>query len=80
VTENQVHELDLATRPTKRSDSRAKNFRGASVEVDAIEPATLRQMVTDAIEGHIDRHELNILKVAEASEKSILRNLANGYR
>ena len=80
VTEAQIDVWNLPTRPTKRSDSRAKNFKGGSVEVDAIEPAVLRQIVGDAIESHVDRNELNVLKVAEESERSILHNLARGYR
>jgi hypothetical protein len=38
VTEAQIADLSLLTRPTKRSDSRAAKFTGESVEVDAIPP------------------------------------------
>src|SRR5262249_24048740 len=58
VTPEQIRELQLPTRPTKTTDSRAKNFDGESVEVDAIEPDVLRQMVRDCIENHIDPEAL----------------------
>ena len=48
VLREQIKELQLPTRPTKRSDSRAKSFRGNSVEVDAIDPDTLRGYATNA--------------------------------
>ena len=54
VTPAQIQELNLPTRPTKESDSRSKGFEGESVEVDAIPPATLRSMVRELIESHID--------------------------
>ena len=53
VTERQIVELNLPTRPTKKSDSRSKNWNGDdSVELDAIPPNLLRQLVRDAIERH----------------------------
>ena len=51
VTPEQIVELSLPTRPTKTSDPRSAGFGDESVELDAIEPATLRQMVEDTIAG-----------------------------
>jgi hypothetical protein len=76
VTDDQVKEMDLPTRPTKGSDSRARNFDGDSVEVDAIPPNTLRRMVRACIEQHIDPAALDVLRTAEASEREFLSNLA----
>ncbi len=45
VTEAQIAELSLPTRPTKVTDSRSRSFRGESVEVDAIPTSVLRQIV-----------------------------------
>jgi hypothetical protein len=42
-----------STRPTEKTDSRAKQWKGNSVELDAIDPDTLREIVRDAIERHI---------------------------
>ena len=50
VTPAQITEWNLPTRPTKATDTRAKNFTGESVEVDAIPPAQLRSLVRNAIE------------------------------
>jgi hypothetical protein len=61
VTTEQIETLELPTRPTKRSDTRSKTFEGESVEVDAIPPATLRQLVRDCIEQHVDHQQLAVL-------------------
>src|SRR5262249_13758807 len=41
VTPEQINELQLPTRPTKKTDSRSRSFDGESVEVDAIPPRQL---------------------------------------
>lgn len=76
VTRQQIVMFDLPTRPTKRTDSRAKTFEGESVEVDAIPPAGLRRLVRSKIESHINREALATLQIAEESERSYLENLA----
>jgi hypothetical protein len=82
VTERQLIEWNLPTRPTKRSDSRSKRWKGDSVELDAIEPDLLRQLVRDAIEQHLDQARLEIILTAEASEREgaeiFLRQLNGG--
>jgi hypothetical protein len=65
VNQAQITAWDLPTRPTKRSDTRARRFASdQSVELDAIEPNQLRAIVQDTIERHLPRHHLEILKVA----------------
>ena len=76
VTPQQIRNLRLPTRPTKTTDSRAKRFRGRSVEVDAIPAHTLRQIAEQCIRQHIDTHQLDVLRVAEESEREILTQLA----
>lgn len=49
VTPAQIKSMHLPTRPTKRRDTRAANFKGESVEVDAIPPAALRDLLRAAI-------------------------------
>jgi hypothetical protein len=73
VTRAQIAEYNLPSRPTKASDSRAAKFEGDSVELDAIPPTILRDLVRESIERHLPKHELDILKVAEESERSFLR-------
>ncbi len=77
VTWSQVSDWNLPSRPTKRSDSRSKNWRGDSVELDAIHPDQLRQIVRDAIERHLSRDQLEVLKVAEESERDMLWHWAD---
>ncbi len=76
VTEEQIQTLNLPTRPTKSSDSRAKNFEGESVEVDAIPPRQLRQLVRNCIEAHVDLAEFERIKRVEEQERLTLATLA----
>ena len=77
VTRRQIDLWDLPARPTKTSDSRSKGFGDISVELDAIEPGHLRDLARLCIEEHLPRHELDVLKAAEASERDTLRNLVD---
>ena len=78
VTPEQIRDWDLPTRPTKTTDSRSKNFGDISVELDAIPPDRLRELVQFAIERHLPRRQFEILKEAEASEREIIMRLVNG--
>ncbi len=69
----QIQAWDLPERPTKRTDSRAKGFEGGSVEVDAIAPGQLRELVSECIQQHVDEDALQVLQVAEQSERQALR-------
>lgn len=80
VTPDQITSLLLPTRPTKKSDSRARTFEGGSVEVDAIPPSTLRSIVRSSIEQHIDADALALTRSVEQSEREGLRALAGGAR
>ena len=66
VTPEQVAAWSLPTRPTKTSDSRARSFGSVFVELDAIAPGTLRDLVRAAIQRHLPRHELEMLQRVEA--------------
>jgi hypothetical protein len=76
VTRSQITKLKLPTRPTKKTDSRSVNFKGRSVEVDAIPPATLKRMVEERIVQHIDQGELRRLRKVEEAERDTLRKLS----
>lgn len=82
VNREQIDEWELPTRPTKTTDSRAKAFvrehGPASVELDAIPPATLRSLVREGIEEHMDPERLRVLKLAEEQEREGLKNLWRG--
>ena len=78
LTREQVTLYKLPTRPTKVvGNSHAARFSDAeSVELDALEPEVLQDLLRDAIEGHIDRRELEVMEEAEESERGMLLDLA----
>lgn len=78
VNEEQIAAWRLPSRPTKKTDSRSKNFGDISVELDAIAPDQLRQMVRDAIEKHLPPDQYRVLMAAEESERQLLTSLING--
>jgi hypothetical protein len=81
VTREQIEQWNLPTRPTKQTDTRAKKFGSAtSVELDAIPAHKLRELVRECIERHIDKSQLEILKVAEGSERGFLESVAKIHR
>jgi hypothetical protein len=79
VTREQIEEYQLPTRPTKTTDSRAKHFMQQhgtdSVELDALPPTTLRSLVRDSIEEHMDPSKLHVLKLYEQQERAQLREV-----
>jgi hypothetical protein len=75
VTPEQITAWNLPSRPTKTTDTRAKNFNGDSVELDAIPAWRLKELVLDAIERHIDQDALTITKNIEAAERESLLKL-----
>jgi hypothetical protein len=77
VTPEQIHEWNLPTRPTKATDSRAKNFGDISVELDAIEPQSLRTLVQEVIERHLPAAQFEVLKAAEESERKLITSLVS---
>jgi hypothetical protein len=76
VTPAQIALYQLPTRPTNKTDTRSRGWVGGSVEVDAIPAPTLRNIVSDAIEQHIDPEQLAQIEMFEQSERSILYELA----
>ena len=79
VDRDQVQRFGLPTRPTKRDGNRhAASFEGDSVEVDAMPPNFLKHLLRVAIERHMDRDELHVLREAEASEREQLRMFGKG--
>jgi hypothetical protein len=77
LTEAQIAEYRLPTRPTKRKgNTHALGFEGDSVELDALPSAILRDLVRECIERHINQTELEVLREAERSERMQLRQFA----
>lgn len=77
VDRRQIDHWKLPTRPTKTSDSRAGAFvreHGTdSVELDAIPPGALRDIVREAVERHLDPDRLRVMRLAEEQERDLLR-------
>ena len=76
VTEDQIRRWNLPTRPTKQSDTRARRFNSErSVELDAIPPNDLRDLVREVIEYHMPRRELLALLREERRERSQIERM-----
>lgn len=75
VTADQINAWHLPSRPTKTSDSRSKGFGEISVELDAIEPSRLRDLVEAVIQRHLPPAEFVALKAAEDSERASIAGL-----
>jgi hypothetical protein len=73
VLPEQIEQWDLPTRPTKKEDTRSKGFGDVSVELDAIEPDRLRALVRNAIEQHMPPEQFKVLKIAEESERDLIK-------
>ncbi|MBI1900940.1 MAG: hypothetical protein HYS13_07490 [Planctomycetia bacterium] len=80
VTEEQIDEMNLPTRPTKASDTRARTFKGESVEVDAIPPSELRKLVDACITGHINKAALKRTRLVEKAERESLQGVIRNWR
>lgn len=73
VTEEQVQEMDLPTRPPKRKGDTP------AVELDAIPASDLRRIAADCIEEHIDRGILERIRREEEAERETLGELVDGF-
>lgn len=73
LTEAQVTELHLPTRPGKRNTTADQRWPyDFAAELDAIPPDTIRDMVREAIERHLPAGELARLKEVERFERETL--------
>ena len=78
VTEEQIDEWNLPTRPTKRSNSRARSFGSSvSVELDAIDPRRLRSLVERTIRKHTPKKRYDELMAQEERERQQIRKLVD---
>ncbi len=70
LTREQVDEWQLPTRPAKKSDPEAKSWGDVAVELDAIPPDLLTNLVEGAIRGHVDGRAWEVAQAVEAEERS----------
>ena len=82
VTPEQITEHELPTRPGKSKDSQAGRFARehgeGCVELDAMPPETLRGLVREAIERHMEPGRLRVMRLAEEQERDVLRSVWGG--
>lgn len=77
--------LTDALRPQKRTSTRFNWWMETygdrpACELDALHPHTLRQIVRDAIESHVDKYELEMTRSIEREERATLAQLVeNGF-
>ena len=79
VTPEQITKWNLPSRPTKNTDSRSKNFKGESVELDAIPARTLKALVRACIERHVDEDILERTQEIEEAERESLERIAYAF-
>jgi hypothetical protein len=75
-----IEQFNLPTRPTKQSDSRARNWRGSEcVELDSMPTSELRSLVENAVTSLIDWYEWEQLKQVEREEQETLERTLAGF-
>jgi hypothetical protein len=77
VTWDQVEALDLPGRPPKRSRRRTPYPYPLAVEAEALPAGHLREILDEKISSYTDIRALDVLRVAEASERDLLTKMAN---
>ena len=78
VTDKQIRDWRLPSRPTKTTDMRAAAFANRrSVELDAIDPNRLRKLVEDAINRRMPKKLYAKLMKAEQDEQEEIRELVD---
>ena len=75
ITEAQITEFDLPTKPRKEKDRRALHVK-STVEAEAMPANMLRAMVRDKVEAFMPVGALEAAKVAEESERAGLMRWA----
>jgi hypothetical protein len=79
VSHEQVLRYGLPTRRVKKTDSGAADFLrqygDVSCELEAMPPNTLRRLIAEHLEEHMDQDRLQTLKLAEQEEQRGLRDI-----
>ncbi len=82
VTPEQIRHYNLPTRPTKQSRRKSLTHYEAahgavSVELDAMPPEVLRDLIRGHLEAHMDPGQLRAMKLAEVQERRGLEEIQN---
>ncbi|MGC9780932.1 MAG: hypothetical protein HZR80_16940 [Candidatus Heimdallarchaeota archaeon] len=77
LTDEQIINYQLPSVPTKKTDSRAKKFiekfGDRAVELDALEPDVLENMISDSVNDYFDQNIYNETLAIENQNKSLLQ-------
>jgi hypothetical protein len=76
VNPSQIHEWHLPTKPAKKQSTHARAWDGGTVEAEAVPARITRQIVREAIERHLDLHEVGVMETTEESEREWLTAIA----
>jgi hypothetical protein len=77
VTEEQIVASSLPSHPAKETDPRMSSYRiTEAVELEAIPPNRLRELVRDAITRHLDPGALDRLHLIEQCERELMFDVA----
>lgn len=79
ITFDQIREFDLPTRPAKTTDTRARDWIGGCVEIDALPSAELRKLVETSITKHINKRRWTEQLRVEEMERASLREMAVAF-
>jgi len=73
--------MESTDAPDQKTDTRAKSFGSQrSVELDAIDPGRLRNLVRRTIEQHMPKRQFKALLKVEESERMMLHGLVGMAR
>ena len=73
ITEEQIEDHGLPTKPVKATQSRKRYDIDQTVEAEAMPPAILREIVAGAFEPMVDQRQMMLLREVEAAERNDLR-------
>ena len=75
ITEQQIADLDLPTKPRKAGDKRSLHVL-ETVEAEAMPAGIMRQLLREHVEALLPPHALHVARVAERSEQRGLLQMA----
>ncbi len=73
ITEEQIEDHGLPTKPVKATQSRKRYDIDQTVEAEAMPPAMLREIVAGAFEPMVDQRQMMLLREVEAAERNDVR-------
>ncbi len=76
VNAEQVVQYNLPTKPRNENDLRSPQIK-RTVEAEALPAEVLRKLVRQAVESYLPEGELDVVRVAEESEREYLRTIAD---